>query len=129
MAVGYNPENPVVEAGEPQQYLGQFPVGAAPLKLTHQYKNADGTPIGDISGFDLTITFEYEGDGTPPTLGTGTHQIEDGATAVVSYQWMQDDMTAVGFYRVQLWADNNANFFHSDVFTYHVYDGPGTPPT
>ena len=127
MAVGYNPESPVSEAGEPQQHLGQFPIGSAPLALSHAFKDFDQTPI-NITGFVVDVIIEYHGDESPPPTGVGIPAIPLGTNGIVTYQWARDDMAAAGFYRMQIWVNNGSNYLASDVFTYNVYDGPGTAP-
>lgn len=113
---------------EPQQWLGAFAAGSVPPSLEHTFKDADGGAV-DLSGGTLAVLIEATA-GVTATLGTGTLSFKDTdpTLGTVIYNWGADDMRDPGYYRLQLWVTIGSSKLDSDVFTYVVYDGPGTPP-
>ena len=115
-----------VGSGEPQQFLGRFASGEIPPALLHQFDDSEDNDV-NLVGFTITVNITATA-GVTATLGAGTPTLSDGPTGVGQYAWHSDDMSQPGSYRLQMWASNGTNKYASDVFTYIVYDGPGTAP-
>jgi len=112
---------------EPQQHLGNWAQGAIPASLTNQYTEDDGvTPI-PVTGATVTVQIECTNPAATG-LGAGTPTVSDGANGIVAYAWAAADTAEPGFYRLQFWAEVGSQKYESDVFTYQVYDGPGSAP-
>lgn len=107
--------------------LGAFAAGEVPPPLQITFLDFDGVavPLGGFSNLQMNI--EEEIDKALP-LGGGTIVVTDAPNGVVEYTWVKNDMLVVGQYTAQAWVDDTINYFASDLYTYTVYDGPGTPP-
>lgn len=113
-----------------EQDLGAFAAGEVPPPLTVTYRDFDNNVV-DISGMSQhQVNIDEELDSNSNPLGTGVVSFEtDGTDGKVTYTWVRDDMIDVGEYTCQVWVNNGANYFASDLYRYSVYDGPGDPPT
>ncbi len=105
--------------------LGAFAEGEVPPDLQITYTDFDGNVV-PLAGFStqMNIQEELAGDG----FGTGSITVTDAPNGEVTYVWVRGDMTAAGEYTAQAWVTNGTKYFASDLFTYSVYDGPGTQP-
>ncbi len=107
--------------------LGAFAEGEVPPDLQITFTDFDGNAV-NLTGFasiQMNIEEELAGDG----FGTGGITATDAAGGEVTYVWVRADMTTAGEYTAQAWVNNGTKYFASDLFTYSVYDGPGTQPT
>jgi hypothetical protein len=105
--------------------LGVYAAGEIPYPLTHTFKDSKGTVI-DLTGF--TESVKVEGPDENGSYGTGAVAIDgDPTTGKVSYTWVLDDMTDVGKYTMLLWVTDGSNNLASDLITWEVFDGPGSP--
>lgn len=108
--------------------LGAFAAGEVPPPLQITFLDFDGAAV-NLTGFaDVQMNIEEEIGGNTNPLGTGTITVTDAANGIVEYTWVRNDMLDPGEYTAQAWVDDDINFFASDLYTYSVYDGPGTPP-
>lgn len=108
--------------------LGAFALGELPYPIKHFFQNATGQAY-DITGWTPFVSFE--GDGI--NLGAGTVTVTDGSNGEVTYNWTVDDFLTEGPVRMLFWVQNTPTTptvrLASYLFTYTVYDGPGTTPT
>lgn len=110
-----------------------LPALSIPPSLEHQFLDADGDP------YDLTtgtwngqgraekISLD-EGESQPADIGTGTTTI-DIPTATAQYDWVIQDFTTPGRFRIILWIGNGTQRFGSTVYEWDVSNAPGADPT
>lgn len=104
--------------------LGVYASGEIPFPLVHTFKDNDGIVIG-LAGF--TETAKAEGPDEDGTYGAGAVAITDEPGGEVTYTWVLGDFTDVGKYKMLLWVADGNNQLASDLITWEVFDGPGTP--
>jgi hypothetical protein len=108
--------------------LGAFAQGEVPPPLVVTFTDFDSNVV-DLTGFaSLQTNIQEEIGNNQNPLGTGTTVLTDAVGGEVTYTWVRDDMADTGEYEAQVWVNNGTNYFASDLYTYSVYDGPGTPP-
>lgn len=108
--------------------LGAFAAGEVPPPLQITFRDFDGNAV-NLTGFgNLQMNIEEELGANQNPLGTGTITATDAPNGVIEYTWVRDDMLDIGEYTAQAWVDDGVNYFASDLYTYSIYDGPGTPP-
>lgn len=108
--------------------LGAFAAGEVPPPLVVTYLDFNENPVNLVGFTNLQVNIDEELGANQNPLGTGTITLTDAANGVLEYGWVRDDMLDIGEYTTQAWVNNGVNFFASDLYTYTVYDGPGTPP-
>jgi hypothetical protein len=102
-----------------------FTAGERPLPWEHQFQDANGQPITDLSvGYTAKVVLREQW-GDPVERNAN---ISDGPAAKATYTWQAVDLATPGRYRIQMWVGNGAVRFASPLLEFTVERGAGPAP-
>jgi hypothetical protein len=107
---------------------GCYVKGEKPDPLQYQFQKADGTPLGDLTGYAVKLLLR-EQYSDPAGAATFNGSVADPLLSVVQYNWVGTEWTGQGQWLAQFWIGNGVMKYASVVIKHSVSLSIGPVPS